>query len=71
MSGVIKVTLPDGTVKEMPAGSNSLDVAKAIGPGLAKAALAARVNGKIWDLGRPLEGDATLSILTDKDPDAL
>ncbi|MGH7532079.1 MAG: threonine--tRNA ligase [Gemmatimonadales bacterium] len=71
MSGVIKVTLPDGTVKEMPAGSNSLDVAKAIGPGLAKAALAARVNGKIWDLGRPLDGDATLSILTDKDPDAL
>jgi threonyl-tRNA synthetase len=71
VSGSIKVTLPDGTVKEVPAGSTGLDVAKAIGPGLAKAALAARVNGKIWDLGRPLEGDATLSILTDKDPDAL
>ncbi|MGB7211955.1 MAG: threonine--tRNA ligase [Gemmatimonadales bacterium] len=71
MSEMIKVTLPDGTVKEVPAGSNSLDVAKVVGPGLAKAALAARVNGKIWDLGRPLDGDVTLSILTDKDPDAL
>ncbi|HSC59185.1 MAG TPA: threonine--tRNA ligase [Gemmatimonadales bacterium] len=71
MSGTIKVTLPDGTVKEMPAGSTSLDVAKAIGPGLAKAALAARVDGKIWDLDRPLAGDATLSIITDKDKDAL
>jgi threonyl-tRNA synthetase len=67
----LKVTLPDGSVKEMPAGSTSLDVARAIGPGLAKAAVAARVNGKIWDLSRPLDGDATLAILTDKDPDAL
>ncbi|HET7024557.1 MAG TPA: threonine--tRNA ligase [Gemmatimonadales bacterium] len=71
MSGAIRVTLPDGSVKEVPAGSTGLDVAKAIGPGLAKAALAARVNGKVRDLGRPLDGDATIAILTDKDPDAL
>lgn len=67
----IRVTLPDGSVREMPAGSTSLDVARAIGPGLAKAAVAARVDGTVWDLARPLEGDATLAILTDRDPDAL
>jgi threonyl-tRNA synthetase len=65
------VTLPDGSARELPAGSTGLDLAKAIGPGLAKAALAARVDGQIRDLGRPIESDATISILTDRDPSAL
>jgi len=67
----IKVTLPDGSVRELPAGSTGLDLAKSIGPGLAKAALAVRVDGEIRDLGRPIGRDATVSILTDRDPDAL
>ncbi|MBL8985531.1 MAG: TGS domain-containing protein, partial [Gemmatimonadetes bacterium] len=68
---VIRLTLPDGSVRELPAGSTGHDLARAIGPGLAKAALAIRVDGQIRDLARPFDGDATVSILTDRDPDAL
>src|SRR5213594_3712489 len=67
----IRVTLPDGSEKRLPHGSTSADLAKAIGPGLAKAALAVRVNGSVWDLTRPLPDGATVAILTDKDPQAL
>src|SRR5436853_6642375 len=68
----IRVTLPDGSEKRLPQGSTGADLAKAIGPGLAKAALAVRVNGNVWDLARPLpEGGAKVTILTDKDPQAL
>ena len=51
----------------MPEGSTPADVAAAIGPGLAKAALAARVNGEVRDLGRPFEGDTQLGIITARD----
>ena len=71
MSATIRVTLPDGSVREVPAGTTSRQIAEGIGAGLARAALAARVNGSIWDLDRPLEADATLAILTERDPDAL
>ena len=71
MADSIRVTLPDGSQKTLPAGATGLDVAKAIGPGLAKAALAIRVNGEVRDLGRPVPDGATISILTDKDPQAL
>ena len=71
MSDTIRVTLPDGSVREVPAGTTSRQVAEAIGPGLARAALAARVNGAVWDLDRPLDRDTSLAILTEKDPDAL
>ena len=67
----IRVTLPDGSEKRVPAGSTGADLAKAIGPGLAKAALAVRVNGTVWDLTRPLPDGAKVTILTDKDPQAL
>src|SRR6266508_4481069 len=67
----IRVTLPDGSQKTLPAGASGADVAKAIGPGLAKAALAIRVDGNVQDLQRPLDNGATVSILTDKDPQAL
>ena len=53
MSELLKISLPDGSVREMPEGSTPADVAAAIGPGLAKAALAARVNGELRDLTRP------------------
>jgi len=71
MSSEIRVTLPDGSEKRLPAGSTGADLAKAIGPGLAKAALAARVNGEVRDLTRPLPDGVKVSILTDKDPQAL
>jgi len=71
MSSTIKVTLPDASVRELPAGTTSRQVAESIGPGLARAALAARVNGAIWDLDRPLDADATVAILTERDADAL
>src|SRR2546422_1321774 len=67
----IRVTLPDGSEKRVPADSTGADLAKAIGPGLAKAALAVRVNGQVWDLARPLPDGAKVTILTDKDPQAL
>jgi threonyl-tRNA synthetase len=49
---LFKISLPDGSVREMPAGSTPADVAAAIGPGLAKAALAARIDGELVDLTR-------------------
>ncbi|HQR19211.1 MAG TPA: threonine--tRNA ligase, partial [Gemmatimonadales bacterium] len=67
----IRLTLPDHSVREVPAGTTSREVAAMIGPGLAKAAVAARVDGAIWDLGRPIEKDAAFAILTDRDPAAL
>jgi threonyl-tRNA synthetase len=71
MATEIHVTLPDGSKKALPAGANGADLAKAIGPGLAKAALAIRVDGEVRDLQRPLPDGATVSILTNKDPQAL
>ena len=67
MTELLKISLPDGSVREMPAGSTPADVAAAIGPGLAKAALAARVNGELRDLARPFEGDAELALVTARD----
>jgi threonyl-tRNA synthetase len=68
---MVQVTLPDGSRREASAGTTPRQIAEGIGPGLARAALAARVNGEIWDLDRPLESDASVAILTDRDPDAL
>src|SRR5215475_569854 len=67
----IHVTLPDGSVQEVPQGSSPLDVARNISPRLAEAAVVAKVNDNLYDLKRPLEGDAKVQILTAKDPDAL
>ncbi|HZN96494.1 MAG TPA: TGS domain-containing protein, partial [Gemmatimonadales bacterium] len=68
---VVQVTLPDGSQREAAAGTTPRQIAESIGPGLARAALVARVNGELWDLDRPLETDASVAILTDRDPDAL
>ena len=67
MSDQFKISLPDGSSREMPAGSTPADVAAAIGPGLAKAALAARVDGELVDLTRPFSGDAQLALVTSRD----
>jgi threonyl-tRNA synthetase len=67
MSKMFKISLPDGSVREMPEGSTPADVAAAIGPGLAKAALAARVNGEVRDIMRPFEGDTELALITSRD----
>src|SRR6266852_3297862 len=71
MSDSIHVKLPDGSTKEVPKGSTALDVAKSISPRLADAALAAKMNGDLIDLTRPLENDTDLRILTEKHPEAL
>jgi threonyl-tRNA synthetase len=67
----VQVTLPDGSTRDLPAGATARDLAQSIGPGLAKAALAARVNGQVRDLDRPLEEGAQVALLTDRDPEAL
>jgi len=69
MTELLKISLPDGSVREMEPGSTPADVAAAIGPGLAKAAIAARVNGELRDLTRPFEGDAELALVTSRDED--
>jgi threonyl-tRNA synthetase len=63
--------LPDGTPLELPDGASGADAAAAIGPGLAKAALAIRVDGELRDLSAALPDGAEVSILTDRDPEAL
>ena len=64
---MIKVTLPDGSVKEVAKGTNSLDIAKSISEGLARKVLAAEINGEIWDLNRSLNNDVSLKLLTFQD----
>jgi len=61
---MIKVTLPDGTIKEYSEGSTALDVGKSISEGLARKVLAAEVNGQVWDATRPLPQESTLKLLT-------
>src|SRR5882724_156487 len=67
----VNITLPDGSIQSVPAGTRPIDVAKSIGTRLADAAVVARVNGDLVDLTRPIEHDARLEILTAKDPAAL
>jgi len=67
----VTVTLPDGKALTFPQGVTGGEIAAAIGPGLAKAALILEVDGKEWDLFRPLEGDAHIRIITRKDEKAL
>ena len=66
---MIKITLPDGSVREYEKGTTSLQVAKSISEGLARKILAAQVNGQVWDITRPLNEDASLKLLTWDDTD--
>ena len=67
MSEMIRITLPDGTAREVARGTTPADIAAAIGPGLAKAAIAARVDGELRDIMRPIEADAQLALVTSRD----
>ncbi|MEA2330865.1 MAG: threonyl-tRNA synthetase [Thermoleophilaceae bacterium] len=67
----MNVTLPDGTQLELEDGATGRDAARAIGEGLARAALGVRVNGELSDLDAPLPADAAIEIVTDRDGDAL
>lgn len=67
----VQLTLPDGSVREVPKGTTARQVAQSIGAGLARAAIAARVDGQIRDLDRPIEQNASFAVLTDKDAAAL
>ncbi len=61
---MIKITLPDGSVREYPRGTSSMEIAKSISEGLARKVLAAKVNGTVWDASRPIVADASLQLLT-------
>jgi len=65
------ITLPDGSERQFDTSVSGRDVATSIGEGLAKAAVAVRVNGALWDLNRPIDSDATLEILTRDSDDGL
>lgn len=67
---MIKITLPDGTIREYPKGTSAMDVAKSISEGLARKVLAANINGEVWDASRPINDDASLKLLTWDDTEA-
>jgi len=67
----VTMTLPDGKAMTFAKGVTGGEIAAAIGPGLAKAALIIMIDGKEWDLFRPIEQDAKIRIITKKDPEAL
>ncbi len=64
---MVAISLPDGSVRNFDGPVSGMDVAADIGPGLAKAALAVKVNGELWDATRTIESDSDLSIVTSKD----
>lgn len=66
---MIKITLPDGSVRQVDAGTSAMDVALSISEGLARNVLAAKVNDEVIDANRPIENDATLQLLTWNDTD--
>src|SRR6185436_4281617 len=61
---MIKITLPDGSVREFPAGVTGMEIAKSISEGLARNSLSIEVNGENWDLSRPIEKDSSIKIFT-------
>jgi threonyl-tRNA synthetase len=71
MNTIVKLSLPDGSVREYDAPITGADIAADIGPGLAKAALAVRINGEMKDLSLAIKEDCDFSIVTAKDEDAL
>ncbi len=66
---MIKITLPDGAVREYEPGVTAMDIAKSISEGLARKVLAAKVNGTVWDASRPITTDVSLQLLTWNDTD--
>jgi len=71
MSDVVKISFPDGAVKEFPKGTTTEDIAASISSGLKKKALAGKVDGEMYDLKRPIEEDGKIEIITQDQPEAL
>ncbi|HAQ08043.1 MAG TPA: threonine--tRNA ligase [Bacillus bacterium] len=71
MADMLKISFPDGAVKEFPAGTTTEDIASSISPGLKKKAIAGMVNGQPYDLRRSIEEDASIEIVTADHPEAL
>ncbi|MCM3572148.1 MULTISPECIES: threonine--tRNA ligase [Mesobacillus] len=71
MADMLKISFPDGAVKEFPAGTTTEDIASSISPGLKKKAIAGMVNGQPFDLKRAIEEDAAIEIVTPDHPEAL
>lgn len=67
---MIQISFPDGANRSYEKGSSALDIAKSISEGLARKVLAAKINGEVWDLTRPIHEDASLQLLTWDDLDA-
>src|ERR1035437_4415300 len=61
---MIKITLPDGSIREYKKGTTALQIAQSISEGLARNVLAAKITGEVWDSTRPINSDATLTLLT-------
>ncbi|MCE2835184.1 MAG: threonine--tRNA ligase [Chitinophagaceae bacterium] len=61
---MVKISFPDGAIREYPDGSSAMDIARSISEGLARKVLAAMVNGSVWDASRPIHADASLRLLT-------
>jgi len=61
---MIKITFPDGAVREYENGTTALEIAKSISEGLARKVIGANINGQVWDATRPINQDATLKLLT-------
>src|SRR5579863_4114246 len=66
---MIKITFPDGAIREYESGVTALEIARSISEGLARKVLAASVNGQVWDATRPIGTDASLKLLTWSDTD--
>jgi threonyl-tRNA synthetase len=66
---MIRITLPDGSVRTYPEGTSAMDVALSISEGLARNVLSAKVNGEVWDASRPIYQDASLQLLTWDNPE--
>ncbi|KOP83693.1 threonine--tRNA ligase [Cytobacillus solani] len=71
MSEVVKVSFPDGAVKEFPKGTTTEEIAASISPGLKKKSLAGKFNGQMYDLRRPIEEDGAIEIITQDSEEAL
>ncbi|PHD78536.1 threonine--tRNA ligase [Bacillus sp. AFS043905] len=71
MSELLKISFPDGAVKEFVKGTTTEDIAASISPGLRKKSIAGKFNGELYDLKRPIEQDGTIEIVTQEAADAL
>jgi threonyl-tRNA synthetase len=71
MRKMISIHLPDGSIRSFDRPVSAAEVAASIGPGLAKAAIAAKIDGKLVDLSHVIDRDATVAIVTDRDPEGL